>query len=141
MYILNKLLSFPVGFEIFFFPRSLNPLAKKPNALKRFRNGESAETLCIQHVQPNVARSYDGRAPPSTESAGTSVIRGDGGSRRKASFPNAEGATRRGRGTLPVTYGKGVPRSPSLMTCHPINRMATVISPAGIHFPALSDYC
>jgi len=88
-----------------------------------------------------VARSSDGRAPPSRESAGTWAIRGARGSPRTAGVPNAEGATRRGHGTSPVTYGKGVPRSPSLITCHPITGMAAVISPAGIHFPALSDYC
>lgn len=43
MYILNKLLSFPEGFGVFFL--SLHPLAKKPNTLKRFRNGAAAEAL------------------------------------------------------------------------------------------------
>lgn len=44
MYILNKLLSFPELFFFFFSPK-FEPFAKKLNALKRCRNGESAETL------------------------------------------------------------------------------------------------
>lgn len=39
-------------------------------------------------------------------------MRGDGGSRSEASFPNAEGATRRGQGTRAVTWGREFPGAP-----------------------------